>query len=52
VDARGIFVARVCDHCHDLKRSKYRPEIFEDSRYAHDEPIFYGQSPHTFDVDV
>lgn len=39
VDARGIFCTNVCDKCEDEKRSKYRPEIFEDANYAADEDI-------------
>ena len=38
-DARNIFVAYVCDECHEDKLSGYRPEIFTDSRYEADEPI-------------
>lgn len=38
-DARGIFVSYVCEDCEAEKRSKYRPEIFEDGNYELDEPI-------------
>lgn len=39
VDARGIFCAYVCDKCEQKKRSGYRPDIFSDPSYWHDEPI-------------
>ena len=32
-DARGIFVAYVCDQCRADKLKGYRPEIFTDSHY-------------------
>ena len=38
-DARGIYVARVCDKCRKEKLSHYRPDIFTDSDYWTDEPI-------------
>lgn len=38
-DARGIPVGRVCDTCEAAKRAKYRPEIFTDRNYWHDEPL-------------
>lgn len=38
-DARGIFVAYVCDKCRKERLSGYRPDIFTDSNYWHDEPI-------------
>lgn len=38
-DARGIFVAFVCDECEKDKLKGYRPEIFEDAHYEADEPI-------------
>lgn len=38
-DARGIPCGRVCDNCIDRVKAKYRPEIFEDSRYHADELI-------------
>ena len=38
-DARGIYVARVCQKCEGRVRSKYRPDIFEDPNYWADEPI-------------
>lgn len=42
-DARGIPVGRVCRQCIDKVKSKYRPEVFEDTQYdtygeAVDEP--------------
>jgi len=37
-DARGIFVAYVCDGCRGEKLAGYRPEIFTTS-YEADEPI-------------
>ena len=38
-DAKGIFVAYVCDKCRKQKLKGYRPEIFEDSDYEVDEQI-------------
>ena len=38
-DARGIFCCYVCDKCEYSKRGRYRPDIFEDPNYWHDEPI-------------
>ena len=38
-DARGILVAYVCSKCRAGKLGKYRPDIFTDSDYWHDEPI-------------
>jgi hypothetical protein len=38
-DARGIFVANVCEDCRSTRLAGYRPEIFEDSSYEADEPI-------------
>ena len=38
-DARGIFVAFVCAECEDRKLSGYRPEIFTNPNYWHDEPL-------------
>ena len=38
-DARGIFVAYVCDKCRQEKLKGYRPEIFTDGNYEADEPI-------------
>ena len=38
-DARGIFVSFVCNECEEEKIKGYRPEIFENSNYWHDEPI-------------
>lgn len=39
IDARGIYCARVCDKCEAKKRAQFRPDIFTDSNYWHDEPI-------------
>jgi len=38
-DARGIFVAYVCNACEAAKTARYRPEIFTDPNYAADEDI-------------
>tara|TARA_R110000823_G_scaffold101636_17_gene218384 strand:- start:10635 stop:10820 length:186 start_codon:yes stop_codon:yes gene_type:complete len=38
-DARGIFVAFVCDKCITEKQKGYRPEIFTDPDYWADEQI-------------
>ncbi len=38
-DARGIFVAFVCDKCRKEKLSGYRPEIFTDYQYEGEEQI-------------
>lgn len=38
-DARGIFCAYVCEACEARQRARYRPEIFDNPRYAADEPI-------------
>lgn len=38
-DARGIFVAYVCDDCEKEKLSGYRKDIFTDSNYPADEQI-------------
>lgn len=38
-DARGIFVAYVCDECEGRKLSGYRKDIFTDPQYPADEPI-------------
>jgi len=39
LDARGIYCGRVCETCESGVRSRYRPDIFEDSGYWADEPI-------------
>jgi hypothetical protein len=39
VDARGIFVAYVCDACEAEVRAGYREDIFTDAAYWADEPI-------------
>jgi hypothetical protein len=38
-DARGIFIAHVCEHCEDQVRRGYRQDIFTDSGYKTDERI-------------
>jgi hypothetical protein len=38
-DARGIFCAFVCAQCETRKRAGFRPDIFTDNNYWHDEPI-------------
>jgi hypothetical protein len=38
-DARGIYLARVCDACRERRLAGFRPDIFEDSDYECDEPI-------------
>ena len=38
-DARGIYVAKVCDDCEDSKRKGYRDDIFTDSNYWASEQI-------------
>lgn len=38
-DAKGVFCCFVCDDCEDEKRMRYKPEIFEDAGYDHDEPL-------------
>ena len=38
-DARGIYVARVCDECEPKVRKKYRTEIFTNPNYYAEEPI-------------
>jgi len=39
IDARGIYVSRVCEKCEDEVKSRYRPEIFEEMNYWTDEPV-------------
>jgi hypothetical protein len=38
-DARGIFLAYVCDACEREKLSGYRPDVLTDPNYWHSEPI-------------
>lgn len=38
-DARGIYVTAVCDQCRHKRLKGYRPEIFSDPDYDHEEPI-------------
>lgn len=39
LDARGIYIARVCDKCREAKLKGYRPEVLTDPNYEADEPI-------------
>ena len=39
VDARGIYCCKVCSRCVRIKERTYRPEIFTNPNYVHDEPI-------------
>ena len=38
-DARGIYVARVCEKCRKESLAPYRSDIFTDSQYECDEQI-------------
>ena len=38
-DARGIYVTRACSECVGERTKGFRPEIFTDANYHHDEPI-------------
>jgi len=38
-DARGIFVAYVCEKCENKVKAGYRSDIFEDGNYHADEQI-------------
>ena len=38
-DARGIPTGMSCPKCKQKKREKFRPEIFTNPSYSHDEPI-------------
>ena len=38
-DARGIYLATVCEKCVDEKLSHYRPEVLTDSNYWASEDI-------------
>jgi len=38
-DARGIPCGKVCAACVKKVKAKFRPEIFTDANYSHDEPI-------------
>jgi hypothetical protein len=38
-DARGIFVAFVCDRCRKQRLAGFRPEIFTDANYECDESV-------------
>ena len=39
-DARGIYLAFVCDKCRQAKLAKYRPEVLTNPAYECDEPIY------------
>ena len=39
LDARGIYVSRICSKCEEAVKRRYRPDIFTDSSYWADEPI-------------
>lgn len=39
LDARGIPCGKICDDCEKEKKKKYRPEVFYDGSYEHDEPL-------------
>ncbi|HEV3341106.1 MAG TPA: hypothetical protein VG125_12140 [Pirellulales bacterium] len=49
LDARGIYVARVCDACRQEKLAGFRPEIFTDPSYDADEPIDAEESSWPFE---
>jgi len=38
-DARGIFIAYVCDQCEDDRLKGYRDDVLNDPHYQCDEPI-------------
>ena len=38
-DARGIFACYACDKCRERKMAGFRPEVFTDPNYWHDEPL-------------
>jgi len=38
-DARGISCGLVCEGCAETRIKRYRPEIFADAGYLHDEPL-------------
>jgi hypothetical protein len=38
-DARGIYLARVCDGCRAERLAEFRPEVLTDGGYECDEPI-------------
>lgn len=45
-DARGIFVAFVCDECREERLNGYRPEIFDTSTVqAVDNPNYEASEP-------
>lgn len=38
-DARGIFLAYVCNRCRSAVLGRYRRDVLEDPQYWHDEPL-------------
>ena len=38
-DARGMFLCRTCDECHQRKLATYRKDVLTDPDYWHDEPL-------------
>jgi len=38
-DARGIPLAKVCEHCVDAQLARYRPDVLSNPNYWADEPI-------------
>lgn len=38
-DARGIYLCRTCDDCHQKKMSRYRKDVLTDPNYWTDEQI-------------
>ena len=38
-DARGIYLAKVCDECEEEKLSKYRKDVLSNPNYESDEEI-------------
>ncbi len=39
LDARSIYICRVCDKCREDKLRGFRPEVLSDPNYECDEPI-------------
>lgn len=39
LDARGIYVSRVCDSCEAAVKARYRPDVFTDLNYWTDEAV-------------
>ncbi len=48
-DARGIFLARVCEHCRDEKLRGYRAEVLTNPRYEASEQIEPDEEVYRFD---